>query len=56
MALSGKVLEFLRSIRGVSRKEDFALDPGTCGKGSTDYLPVSSGGPYLLGEVVLGEA
>jgi len=56
MALSGKVLEFLQSIRGVSRKEDFVLDTGSCGKGRTDFLPNSAGGPYLLASAVVGRA
>ncbi len=56
MALSGRVLEFLTSIRGLSGKEDFALDTGSCGKGRTDFLPNSAGGPYLLSSAVVGRA
>jgi TldD protein len=56
MALSGQVLEFLTSIRGVSGKEDFVLDTGSCGKGRTDLLPNSAGGPYLLSTAVVGQA
>jgi len=56
MALSGKVLEFLRSIRGVSRAADFEMAPGFCGKGHTDLLPAGTGGPYLLAEAVVGPA
>ena len=56
MALSGKVLEFLRSIRGVSGRGDFQLDTGSCGKGRTDFLPNSAGGPYLLASAVVGRA
>lgn len=56
MALSGKVLEFLRSIRGISGKDDFQLDTGNCGKGRTDVLPNSAGGPYLLASAVVGQA
>jgi len=56
MALSGQVLEFLASIRGVSGKEDFQLDTGSCGKGRTDFLPNSAGGTYLLGTAVVGQA
>ncbi|HYK92652.1 MAG TPA: TldD/PmbA family protein [Thermoplasmata archaeon] len=56
MALSGKVLEFLKAIRGVSRKEDFEMSPGYCGKGHTDLLPAGTGGPYLLSEAVVGPA
>jgi len=56
MALSGRVLEFLASIRGLSGREDFALDTGSCGKGRTDFLPNSAGGPYLLASAVVGRA
>ncbi|MCI4331974.1 MAG: TldD/PmbA family protein [Thermoplasmata archaeon] len=56
MALSGKVLEVLASVRGASRSADFDMSPGFCGKGHTDLLPVSSGGPYLLARAVVGPA
>ena len=56
MALSGKVLEFLRSIRGVSKKEDFGLSAGFCGKGHTDLLLTATGGPYLASRAVVGPA
>jgi len=56
MALSGQVLEFLTAIRGVSGKEDFALDTGSCGKGRSDFLPNSAGGPYLLSTALVGRA
>lgn len=56
MALSGKVLEFLKAIRGVSPKSDFAMSPGFCGKGHTDLLPAGTGGVYLLSEAVVGPA
>ena len=54
MALSGKVLDFLRSVRGVSRREDFDVFPGFCGKGHTDLLPTGAGGPYVLAHAVVG--
>ncbi|HEV2428463.1 MAG TPA: TldD/PmbA family protein [Thermoplasmata archaeon] len=56
MALSGRVLDVLRSIRGVSRSEDFEMSPGYCGKGHTDLLPTGTGGPYVLTEAVVGPA
>ncbi|HTT34809.1 MAG TPA: TldD/PmbA family protein [Thermoplasmata archaeon] len=56
MALSGRVLEFLRSIRGVGRRDDFSIAPGYCGKGHTDLLPAGTGGAYLLAEAVVGPA
>jgi TldD protein len=45
VSLSGSVLEVLKSIDGVGKNLEF--DPGTCGKGSEDYVPVGDGGPYL---------
>jgi len=56
MALSGKVLEFLRDIRGVGRKSYVEMTPGSCGKGHADLLPVGSGGSYLLSTAVVGPA
>jgi TldD protein len=56
MALSGKVLDFLRAIRGVSRRSDFSISPGSCGKGQTDLLPAGTGGTYLLSTAVVGPA
>jgi predicted Zn-dependent protease len=53
-ALSGKVLDFMKSVRGMSRKSDFELSPGSCGKGHSDILPVGSGGTYLLSTAVVG--
>ena len=45
-ALSGDVLELLKNIDAVSR-DALRLDGGTCGKGSEDLVPVTSGGSYL---------
>lgn len=45
-ALSGDVLNLLMNIDGVS-KDILKLDGGTCGKGTEDYVPVTSGGSYL---------
>ncbi len=56
MALSGKVLEVLRQIKGLSRPGDFEMSPGYCGKGHTDLLPVGSGGTFLLSTAVVGPA
>lgn len=56
MALSGRVLDFLRAIRGVGNQKDFAIDPGFCGKGHSDIIPAGSGGPYLLSTAIVGPA
>jgi TldD protein len=56
MALSGRVLDFLKATRGVSSRKDFSIDPGSCGKGHSDILPAGTGGPYLLSTAVVGPA
>jgi TldD protein len=56
MALSGKVLEFLRDIRGVGPRDHPEVDTGTCGKGHGDHLPVGGGGAYLLSRALVGPA
>lgn len=56
MALSGSVLKFLRAIRGVGRSDKLEIDPGFCGKGHSDYIPVGTGGVYLLSRAVIGPA
>jgi TldD protein len=56
MALSGKVLDFLRGIRGVSRADDFLIEPGYCGKGHSDTIPAGTGGAFLLSNAVVGPA
>jgi len=45
-ALSGDVLEMLKNIDAVS-KDVLKLDGGTCGKGTEDMVPVTSGGSYI---------
>ncbi len=54
MALSGKVLEVLRDVRGISRASDFEMSAGFCGKGHGDYLPVGDGGSFVLTQAVVG--
>jgi TldD protein len=56
MALSGKVLDVLRNVKGISRKSDFEITAGWCGKGHGDYLPVGDGGSYMLTQAVVGPA
>jgi TldD protein len=45
ITLTGRVLEVLGSVDAVS-KEGFTVDPGMCGKGSEDYVPVGGGGTW----------
>jgi len=51
-ALTGKALEILKSVDRVSR--EFSVEGGTCGKGEEDWVPVSSGGPYMRAKIVVG--
>ncbi|MHA1265120.1 MAG: TldD/PmbA family protein [Candidatus Helarchaeota archaeon] len=46
ITLSGYVLDVLKSIDAVG-KGPLVLHGGTCGKGHEDYVPVTTGGPYL---------
>jgi len=45
VGISGKVLEFLSRVDAVT--DDFDVRGSGCGKGHEDYVPVSSGGPYM---------
>ncbi|MCI4342326.1 MAG: TldD/PmbA family protein [Thermoplasmata archaeon] len=54
MALSGKVLEFLQSVKAVGKREYFEISPGYCGKGHSDTLPAGTGGSYLLSHAIVG--
>ncbi len=45
VGISGKVLEFLSNVDAVTT--DFEVRGSGCGKGHEDYVPVSSGGPYM---------
>ncbi|MGP8077339.1 MAG: TldD/PmbA family protein [Thermoplasmata archaeon] len=56
MALSGKVLDFMKATRGVARSGPLEIEPGFCGKGHTDLLPVGTGGVHLLSTAVVGPA
>jgi TldD protein len=52
MTLTGKALEILKSVDMASR--EFKLSGGFCGKGEEDYVPVSSGGPYMRSKIIVG--
>jgi len=52
VTLTGRVLEVLGSVDAVS-KEGFTVDPGTCGKGSEDYVPVGGGGTWWRTKAVI---
>jgi len=52
MTLAGKVLEILQTVDAVGNKLQFA--GGNCGKGEEDFIPVTSGGPHMRMEMVVG--
>jgi TldD protein len=52
IGVSGYVPEVLSSITAVGDK--MSLDPGNCGKGNKEIIPVASGGPHLLLRAPLG--
>lgn len=52
IGVSGYVPDVLQSISAIS--SEFKLSAGTCGKGHKEFVPVSSGGPYLLLKARLG--
>ena len=52
VGIAGYVPDVLQSITAVSN--EVGMDGGTCGKGHKEYVPVASGGPYLLMTARLG--
>jgi TldD protein len=52
ITLTGKALDILRTTDAVGRK--VGHDAGSCGKGTEDYVPVSSGGPYCRSQIIAG--
>ncbi len=52
IGIAGYVPDVLQSITAVS--DGVMMDGGTCGKGHKEYVPVASGGPYLLLTARLG--
>jgi TldD protein len=53
--LSGKVLEFMANIKGISKASDFEMGAGYCGKGHEDTVTVASGGSYLASRATIGQ-
>jgi TldD protein len=45
VAMTGYVPDVLRDVSMVA--DDFAIDPGTCGKGWKELVPNGSGGPHI---------
>jgi TldD protein len=50
--VTGKAIEILKTVDMVGK--DFNLYGGTCGKGEEDWIPVSSGGPYMRAKMIVG--
>jgi TldD protein len=53
MTLAGKVLDILKTVDAVGNKVSFS-GGGTCGKGEEDFISVSTGGPHMRAEMVVG--
>ena len=52
MALAGKVLDILRTVDAVG--DTLTFDGGSCGKGEEDFIPVSTGGPHMRAQMMVG--
>lgn len=50
--LTGKALDILKTVDMVGK--DFRLWEGSCGKGEEDWIPVSTGGPYMRAKMIVG--
>jgi TldD protein len=53
--LSGKILEFMANIKGVTKDADFELTAGFCGKGHEDMVTDGTGGTYLASTATVGQ-
>jgi TldD protein len=45
VGITGYVPDVLASVDGVA--SDFIVDPGACGKGFKEFVPISTGGPHI---------
>jgi len=50
--LTGKALDILKTVDMVGK--DLQLSGGNCGKGEEDWVPVTSGGPYMRAKIIVG--
>jgi TldD protein len=53
--LSGKVVDFVSSISGMTKEKDFQMGAGFCGKGREDHVTVGSGGTFLASRATIGQ-
>jgi TldD protein len=52
LAIAGNVLEILKTVDAVGDSLEFS--GGTCGKGEEDWVAVTSGGPHMRMQLVVG--
>lgn len=52
LSIAGRVLELLKTVDAVG--DTLSFSGGTCGKGEEDFIPVSSGGPNMRVELIVG--
>jgi len=53
MTLAGNVLDILKTVDAVGNKLTFS-GGGTCGKGEEDFISVSTGGPIMRAQMMVG--
>jgi len=51
-SLTGKALDILKTVDAVGK--EFQLSLGGCGKGEEDWIPVTTGGPYMRAKIIAG--
>jgi len=50
--LTGKALDILKTVDMVGK--EFELGGGHCGKGEEDWVPVTTGGPFMRARIIVG--
>lgn len=50
--LTGKALDILKTVDMVGK--EFELAGGHCGKGEEDFVPVTTGGPFMRAKIIVG--
>ncbi len=52
LTITGKVLDILKTVDAVG--DQFQFSGGNCGKGEEDFVPVTTGGPHMRMQLVVG--
>jgi TldD protein len=52
LSIAGSVLDILKTVDAVG--SNLTFNGGNCGKGEEDFIPVSSGGPHMRVELMVG--